>query len=101
MSKLKIERGVSRTGRVKLQVSIEQPLAHDIEMMAQWSDNEKNYIVNELLRFALEQATDFQEHKRSLNGMPASSILPSRKDSSRSPSSSNKSSVAAQIQGGI
>ena len=101
MSKLKIERGISRTERVKLQVSIEQPLAHDIELMAQWSDNEKNYIVNELLRFALEQATDFQEHKRSLNGLPAASVSSPQKVPGSSPASNNKSSVPAQPQGGI
>ena len=101
MSKLKIERGVSRTERVKLQVSIEQPLAHDIELMAQWSDNEKNYIVNELLRFALEQATEFQEHKRSLSGKPAASVSTSQKIPGPSPASSNKPSIPVQPQGGI
>jgi hypothetical protein len=101
MSKLKIERGVSRTERVKLQVSIEQPLAHDIELMAQWSDNEKNYIVNELLSFALEQATDFQEYKRSLNGKPAVSVPSPQKIPGPSQASGNKPSVPVQPQGGI
>jgi len=101
MSKLKIERGVSRTERVKLQVSIEQPIAHDIELMTQWSDNEKNYIVNELLRFALEQATDFQEHKRSLGATPPASVPSPQKIPGSSPTSNNKSSVPAQPQGGI
>jgi hypothetical protein len=101
MSKLKIERGVSRTERVKLQVSIEQPLAHDIELMAQWSDNEKNYIVNELLRFALEQATDFQEHKRSLNGKPAVFVPSPQKISGSSPANGAKPASTGQPQGGI
>ena len=69
MSKLKIEPGVSRIKRAKLQSSIDQTIARDIELMAQWSDNEPNYVVNELLRFAITQAEDFQKHKA---GLPAS-----------------------------
>ncbi len=63
MGRLKIERGVSRIERVKLQVSVDQAIAQDIELMAKWSDNEKNYIVNELLRFALGESGDFQQYK--------------------------------------
>lgn len=63
MNKLKIEPGVSRIKRSKLQSSIDQSIASDIELMAEWSDNEQNYIVNELLRFALSQAEDFQKYK--------------------------------------
>lgn len=66
MSKLKIEHGVSKTERVKLQVSIDQTISEDIELMAKWSDNEKHYIVNELLRFALGESAEFQQHKQSL-----------------------------------
>ena len=52
MSKLKLEHGVSRIRRAKLQSSIDQTVADDIELLAQWSNNETNYVVNELLRFA-------------------------------------------------
>ena len=65
MSKLKLEHGVSRIRRAKLQSSIDQTVADDIEMLAQWSNNETNYIVNELLRFALTQDEDFQKYKTS------------------------------------
>jgi hypothetical protein len=68
MSKLKIEPGVSRIKRAKLQSSIDQTIARDIELMAQWSDNEPKYVVNELLRFAIAQAEDFQKYKA---GLPA------------------------------
>jgi hypothetical protein len=68
MSKLKIEPGVSRIKRAKLQSSIDQTIARDIELMAQWSDNEPNYVVNELLRFAITQAEEFQKYKI---GLPA------------------------------
>jgi hypothetical protein len=65
MSKLKLEHGVSRIRRAKLQSSIDQTIADDIEMMAEWSNNETNYVVNELLRFALIQEEDFQKYKAS------------------------------------
>jgi hypothetical protein len=36
--------------------------------MAEWSNNETNYVVNELLRFALTQEDDFQKYKSSSAG---------------------------------
>ena len=66
MTRLKIEHGKSKTERVKLQVSIDRSIATDVDLMAQWSNNEKNYIINELLRFAIAQADDFLAHKGSL-----------------------------------
>ena len=65
MSKLKLEHGVSRIRRAKLQSSIDQTVADDIELLAEWSNNETNYIVNELLRFALTQDEDFQKYRAS------------------------------------
>ena len=65
MSKLKLEHGVSRIRRAKLQSSIDQTVADDIELLAEWSNNETNYIVNELLRFALTQDEDFQRYRAS------------------------------------
>ena len=65
MSKLKLEHGVSRIRRAKLQSSIDQTVADDIELLAQWSNNETNFVVNELLRFALTQDEDFQQYKAS------------------------------------
>jgi hypothetical protein len=65
MSKLKLEHGVSRIRRAKLQSSIDQTIADDVELLAQWSNNETNYVVNELLRFALTQDEDFQRYKAS------------------------------------
>lgn len=63
MSKLKIEHGVSRIKRAKLQASIEHSVLDDIELFAEWSNNESNYIITELLRFALTQDEDFQKFK--------------------------------------
>ena len=65
MSKLKLEHGVSRIRRAKLQSSIDQTVAEDIEILAEWSNNETNYVVNELLRFALTQEEEFQKYKAS------------------------------------
>jgi hypothetical protein len=65
MSKFKIEKGVSRINRVKLQASIEEPVAAELALMCEWSNNDRNYVVNELLRFALSQDTEFQAYKQS------------------------------------
>ena len=66
MSKFKIEKGISRINRVKLQATIEESIAADLALMGEWSNNDKNYIVNELLRFALAQDSDFQAYKESV-----------------------------------
>jgi hypothetical protein len=63
MSKLKLEHGVSRIRRAKLQSSIDQTVADDIESLAEWSNNETNYVINELLRFALANEEEFQKYK--------------------------------------
>ena len=63
MSKLKLLHGISRIRRAKLQTSIDQTVADDIEMLAEWSNNEIQYVINELLRFALAQEEEFQKHK--------------------------------------
>lgn len=73
MSKLKIEHGVSRVRRAKLQASIDQSVAEDIQALADWSNNEPQYIINHLLRFALAQEDDFQKYKASLAASPAKS----------------------------
>jgi hypothetical protein len=65
MSKLKLEHGVSRIRRAKLQSSIDQTVADDIELLAEWSNNETNYVINELLRFALANEEEFQKYKAS------------------------------------
>jgi hypothetical protein len=67
MSKFKIEKGVSRIKRVKLQASIEEPVAAELTLMCEWSNNDRNYVVNELLRFALSQDAEFQAYKESVD----------------------------------
>jgi len=66
MSRLKLQHGVSRIRRAKLQSSIDQTIADDIELMANWSNNETQYVINELLRFAIAQEEDFLKYKASV-----------------------------------
>jgi hypothetical protein len=63
MSKLKIEHGASKIRWTLLKTNIEEPIATDIDLICQWSENERKYVINELLRFALGAAQDFQKYK--------------------------------------
>lgn len=70
MSRLKLQHGVSRIRRAKLQSSVDQTIADDIELMAEWSNNEIQYVINELLRFAIAQEEDFLKYKASVAANP-------------------------------
>ena len=63
MSKFRIEHNAGRMQLVPLKTNIEDTISADIDLMADWSNNERKYIINELLRFALTQDEDFQKHK--------------------------------------
>ena len=99
MSKLKLEHGVSRIRRAKLQSSIDQTVVDDIELLAQWSNNETNYVVNELLRFALTQEEDFQKYKASsaANAARSASSAKPAPTSIKSESESAAKPVAAVV----
>ncbi len=71
MSKFKIEHGASRINLVLLKTNIEDTISQDIDLLATWSDNDRKYLVNELLRFALTQEEDFQKYKASLTANAA------------------------------
>jgi hypothetical protein len=66
MRKFKIEHGASKINLVLLKTNIEDTISQDIDMLASWSNNDRKYIVNELLRFALTQEEDFLKYKVSL-----------------------------------
>ena len=51
---------------MKLQATIEESIGADLALLGKWSNNDKNYIVNELLRFALSQDGEFQAYKESI-----------------------------------
>jgi hypothetical protein len=63
MSKFRIEHGASKIRLVLLKTNIEDSISNDIDLMCEWSDNERKYIINELLRFALTQDEDFLKYK--------------------------------------
>jgi hypothetical protein len=65
MSKFKVEHGASKVNLVLLKTNIEDSISQDIDLMSTWSNNERRYLVNELLRFALTQEEDFQRYKAS------------------------------------
>jgi hypothetical protein len=63
MNKLKIEKGASRMRRTSLKATIDAPVADDLELMCEWSENDSSYLVNLLLGFAIAQSDDFQKYK--------------------------------------
>ncbi len=74
MSKLKIEHGASKVRLVLLKTNIEDSISAEIDLMCQWSENERKYIINELLRFALTQEEDFLKYKAGLAASSSRSI---------------------------
>jgi hypothetical protein len=75
MSRLKIEHGASKVRWTLLKTNIEESLANDIDLMCEWSNNDRKYVVNELLRFAIEQAEDFQKFKAERpSGLPQANV---------------------------
>jgi Trp operon repressor len=67
MSKFKIEHGASKVNLVLLKTNIEDTISQDIDLLSTWSNNDRKYIVNELLRFALTQEEDFLKYKASFS----------------------------------
>lgn len=91
MSRLKVMHGVSRIRRAKLQSSIDQTVADDIELLAKWSNNETNYVINELLKFALTQEEEFQKYKAGLPPVKAQSHNAKSSSPSNAPSKAQAS----------
>ncbi|MGC9293563.1 MAG: hypothetical protein ACP5EP_12740, partial [Acidobacteriaceae bacterium] len=74
MSKLKIEHGASKTHWVLLKTTVEEELSAEIDSLCRWSENDRKYVINELLRFAIVQAEDFQKYKAGLTANAASGL---------------------------
>lgn len=74
MSKFKIEHGASKINLVLLKTNIEDTISQDIDLLATWSTNDRKFIVNELLRFALAQEEDFQKYKASSTATTVRSV---------------------------
>jgi hypothetical protein len=73
VNKLKIEYGASKVRWTLLKTNIEESIANDIDLMCQWSENERKYLINELLRFAIASVQDFQKYKAGLAAKTADS----------------------------
>jgi hypothetical protein len=98
MSKFKIEHGASKINLVLLKTNIEDTISQDIDLLASWSNNDRKYIVNELLRFALAQEEDFLKHKVSLTttaGRSTSSARPVPAPAKATTEPAQKSDTAA------
>ncbi len=100
MNKLKLQHGVSRIRRAKLQSSIDQSIADDIELIANWSNNETQYVVNELLRFAIAQEDDFLKYRTSLAPNPTRNASEAKPGSSpNEPASEGATKPDAPVSG--
>jgi len=66
MARFKINRNINKEEKQLLQTKLESSLVEDVNLLCKWSGNDKNYVVAELLRFALSQENDFQEYKQSV-----------------------------------
>ncbi len=100
MSKLKIEHGASKVNWVLLKTNIEESIASEIELMCQWSENDRKYIVNELLRFALAQSEEFQKYKAEREANPAKMATDTKPIVSvikQAPDSASKAALPAAI----
>ncbi len=65
MGRFKISRNNTKEQKQLLQAKLETSLVEDVNLLCKWSGNEKNYVIAELLRYALSQESEFQEYKRS------------------------------------
>ena len=66
MGRFKITRNNTKEQKQLLQAKLETSLVEDVNLLCKWSGNEKNFVIAELLRYALGQESEFQEYKKSL-----------------------------------
>ena len=66
MGRFRIARNNTKEQRQLLQAKLETSLVEDVNLLCKWSGNDKNYVITELLRYALSQESEFQEYKKSL-----------------------------------
>ncbi len=66
MTRLKIIRTNREERKRLLQAKLSTSLVDDINLMCQWSGNDKGYVIAELLRYALSMEPDFQAYKQSI-----------------------------------
>ncbi len=76
MGRFRINRNNTKEQKQLLQAKLETSLVEDVNLLCKWSGNEKNYVIAELLRYALSQESEFQEYKKSLqqHGAPTTPV---------------------------
>jgi hypothetical protein len=95
MSKFKVEHGASKVNLVLLKTNIEDTISQDIDLMSTWSNNDRKYIVNELLRFALTQEEDFQKYKASAAANASRPVVSAKPSPAKSEPSSTSTAIHA------
>lgn len=75
MARFKIARNNNQEKKQLLQAKLDASLVEEVNLLCKWSGNEKNYVIAELLRYALSQETDFQEYRASI-GQQAPNMAP-------------------------
>ncbi len=86
MTRFKIVRNNTEEKRQLLQAKLNTSLVQDINLMCEWSGNEKSYVVGELLRYALSMESDFQAYKKSVTQKEPASATGSISANKREPS---------------
>jgi hypothetical protein len=83
MARFKMPRNVNQEPKQLLQAKLDSSLVADINLLSKWSGNEKNFVVSELLRYALGQEAEFQRYKLSVHRGSAEPIplpIPERRE---------------------
>jgi hypothetical protein len=83
MSRFKINRNNNREEKQLLQAKLDASLVEDVNLLSKWSGNEKNYVIAELLRYALSQESDFQAYKQTLGKQPPTAGAPAASEPMR------------------
>ncbi len=86
MTRFKILRNNTEEKKQLLQAKLSTSLVQDINLMCEWSGNEKSYVIGELLRYALSMESDFQEYKKSVTHKEAAGVLGNISASKKEPS---------------
>lgn len=66
MGRFKMTRSSETEEKELFQVKLPKSLIDDVNLMVKWSGKEKNFVVGEMFRYALNQEADFQSYRRTL-----------------------------------
>lgn len=100
MTRFKIVRNNTKEKKQLLQAKLDASLVEEVNLLCKWSGNEKNFVIAELLRYALSQENDFQEYKQSLvqaaaAAIPAAVSAAAKKEASSERKSATPTAVIA------